>query len=62
VPGELQVLGQSGTPAADALDPEHDLTGVAELLGPALKLGVAAAVAATVRSPSNCPTRSNATA
>jgi hypothetical protein len=37
----LKVLAQAGAPAAGALDPEHELSRVGELLSPGLQLRIA---------------------
>jgi hypothetical protein len=39
--GALQMLEETGAPAADAFEPEHELIGVGERLRPALQLGIA---------------------
>jgi hypothetical protein len=41
MPGALQVLEETGAPAADTFDPEGELIGVGERLSPLLQLGVA---------------------
>lgn len=41
MPGALQMLEQTGAPAAHTFEPEDELVGVGERLGPLLQVGVA---------------------